>query len=235
MPTTPLSTSSVATERVPLIDVRAARASQATTAALVLLAFALGWWPSLLLPTLHLAASFALGKRGNLPVRAYEAWIRPRVGPRALEDARPPRFANFVGVLFLAAALIAHAIGLNVLGWALALIVGALALLAATTGVCVGCWMYRAAAPLRGIRPGKTHWVDLAELGAPPASEVVVQFTHPLCSECVELDERLSKSGASVIRIDVSRQPDLARKYRVSVVPLAYAVAADGTVLRRIA
>jgi hypothetical protein len=115
------------------------------------------------------------------------------------------------------------------------MIVGALALLAAVTGVCVGCWMYRFAAPFRGIRPGKTHWFDLAELGAPPGSEVVVEFTHPLCSECVELDERLSKSGRAVVRIDVSRQPELARKYRVSLVPLAYAVGADGTVLRRIA
>jgi hypothetical protein len=168
-------------------------------------------------------------------VRAFDAWIRPRLGPGALEDARPPRFANFVGVLFLLAALVSHAVGLSGLGWALALIVGALALLAATTGICLGCWMYRLAAPLRGIRPGKTHWFDLAALGAPPASEVVVEFTHPLCSECVALDERLSRAGTAVVRIDVSRQPELARKYRVSVVPLAYAVGPDGTVLRRIA
>ena len=223
------------TERVPLIDVRAARLSQGTTAGLVLLALLVGWWPLLLLPAIHLGASFALGKRGNLPVRGFEAWIRPRLGPGPLEDARPPRFANFVGVLFLVAALAFHAVGLSAVGWALALIVGALALLASTTGVCVGCWMYRVAAPLRGIRPGKTHWFDLTELGAPPASEVVVEFTHPLCSECVELDERLSRSGAAVVRIDVSRRPELARKYRVAVVPLAYAVGADGTVLRRIA
>jgi len=117
-------------QRIPLVDVRAARTSQATTAALVLLAFLVGRWPLLLLPALHLAASFALGRRGNLPVRAFDAWLRPRLGPGALEDARPPRFANFVGVVFLAAALIAHALGLSTLGWGLALIVGGLALLA---------------------------------------------------------------------------------------------------------
>ncbi|HYX91883.1 MAG TPA: DUF4395 family protein, partial [Myxococcaceae bacterium] len=74
-------------ERVSLVDVRGARTAGATTAALVLLAFLVGWWPLLLLPALHLAASFALGKRGNLPLRAFDAWIRPRLGPGALEDA----------------------------------------------------------------------------------------------------------------------------------------------------
>ena len=221
--------------RVPLVDVRAARLSQGTTALLVIAAALIGSWPLLLLPTLHLAASLALGPRGNVAIRAFNAFLKPRLGPGALEDARPPRFANMVGVIFLGASLLAHAAGITLLGWILAWMVGALALLAAATGLCIGCQMYRVLAPLRGIRPGRTHWFDLAELGAPPASEVVVEFTHPLCSECIELDHRLSQSGRAVVRVDVSRQPELARKYRVTLVPLAYAVRADGTVLRRIA
>jgi hypothetical protein len=137
---------------VPFVDVRAARLSQGTTGLLVLGALAIGEWPLLFVPALHLAASIVLGQRGNLPVRAFNAFLKPRLGPGALEDARPPRFANGVGVIFLGASLLAHATGLTVLGWILAGIVGALALLAAATGLCVGCWMYRVVAPLRGIR-----------------------------------------------------------------------------------
>jgi hypothetical protein len=35
--------------------------------------------------------------------------------------------------------------------------------------------------------------------------------------------------------VDVSRRPDLARRYHVAVVPAAFRVAGDGTVLERLA
>jgi hypothetical protein len=41
--------------------------------------------------------------------------------------------------------------GNNVLGWALALIVAALAGLAAATGICVGCEIYLVVARRRGV------------------------------------------------------------------------------------
>lgn len=41
--------------------------------------------------------------------------------------------------------------GFSTVGWALSLIVASLALLAATTGVCVGCEMYMLLARVRGI------------------------------------------------------------------------------------
>ena len=135
----------------PAVDVRAARLSQALVAALVLAAAALGSATLLAAPAVHLALSAALGRRGNLAVRAFDAWLRPRLGAPVLEDARPPRFANLVGAVFLAAALLAHASGAAVLGWALALAVGALALLASTTGACLGCWAYGYLGPLRGL------------------------------------------------------------------------------------
>src|SRR5512133_3033704 len=135
----------------PTVDVRAARLSQTFVAALVLAAAALGSWKLLAVPAAHLALSAALGRRGNTIVRAFDAWIGPRLGPPLLEDARPPRFANIVGALFLAAALLAHAAGAAALGWALALVVGALALVASTTGICLGCWMYGYLGPFRGL------------------------------------------------------------------------------------
>ncbi len=135
----------------PTVDVRAARLSQATVAALVLAAAALGSWKLLAIPAAHLAASAALGRRGNAVVRAFDAWLRPRLGAPVVEDARPPRFANVVGATFLAASLLAHAAGAGVLGWALALAVGALALVASATGVCLGCRVYGYLGPFRGV------------------------------------------------------------------------------------
>jgi hypothetical protein len=135
----------------PAVDVRAARLSQALVAALVLAAAALGSWKLLALPAVHLALSAALGRRGNLVVRGFDAWLRSRLGPPVLEDARPPRFASLVGAAFLAVALLAHAAGAAILGWVLALAVGGLALLASTTGACLGCWAYGYLGPFRGL------------------------------------------------------------------------------------
>jgi len=219
---------------VPLVDVRAARLAQATTAVLVIAAAVLRSPALLLLPLAHCAASALLGRRGNLPVVAFDALLRPRLGEARLEDARPPRFASAVGAALLAAAVLALAAEQAALAWSLALLVGSLALLAAATGFCLGCWIYRLAAPLRGVRPGSPRHIDLAEIGAPASDGLVVEFTHPLCADCIDLHARLVGSGRPVFPVDVAARPDLARKYRVAVVPLAYAVRPDGTVERRV-
>jgi len=112
--------------------------------------------------------------------------------------------------------------------------VAALAILAATTGFCAGCFLYKAGARLRGIRSLRLQRVDLAELSAPVGQAAVVQFTHPLCSDCRDLSERLAKEKREPVLVDVSRRPDLARKYGVSVVPFAIEVAGDGSVLGQI-
>jgi hypothetical protein len=94
----------------------------------------------------------ALGPRYGPFLRIYAEMIRPRLAPPAdLEDPRPPRFAAAVGVAFLAGATLAFAAGSPGLGWALALIVAALAGLAATTGLCVGCEIYVLIARRRGV------------------------------------------------------------------------------------
>lgn len=94
----------------------------------------------------------ALGPRYGPFLRLYGDVIRPRLSPpRELEDPRPPRFAAAVGVVFLTAATVAFAAGAPGVGWALALVVAALAGLAATTGICVGCEMYLFFARRRGV------------------------------------------------------------------------------------
>src|SRR5258708_5334835 len=159
----------------------------------------------------------------------------PGLGEGPIEDSRPPRFANMVGVAYLSAASAAYLAGFATIGAILGGIVAALALLAASTGLCVGCEMYRLAARLRGIRSRVIDRVDLIELGAVVEGEVVVEFTHPLCTDCRELEHKLRAEGRALLTIDVSKRPTLARKHGFTVVPTAVLVGPDGPVRSRIA
>jgi len=217
-----------------VIDARAPRFNQAAVGLTAALALATGWWPLLLLPALQLSLTLALGREWCLACRLYFAWVQPRLGEGPLEDSRPPRFANQLGAGFLWVATLLHVLGLHRAGSALALLVAALALLAAATGFCAGCVAYRLQARLRGVKAGRIDRLDLAELGAAPGSTAVVQFTHPLCGDCQVLQRKLTAEGQAPLLVDVSRRPDLARKYGVAAVPLAVAVAADGRVVRRL-
>jgi Domain of unknown function (DUF4395)/Glutaredoxin len=218
----------------PVIDARAPRFNQAVIGLAALLAFAFHWWPLLSLAALQLALALAFGPRVCLGCIIFFKLVRPHLGPGRLEDARPVRFANLVGLVFLSAGTLAHVIGFHVLGWILGLVVAALALLAATTGLCVGCTIYRLLAHLGGIGPRVIHRIDLDEIGATPTTGLVVQFTYPRCTDCRTLEDRLHRQGVPVVLVDVSQRPDLARKYGVSLVPLAFKVALDGRVLARV-
>jgi Domain of unknown function (DUF4395) len=226
-----------------VVDARAPRFLQATIGAGAVAALLTGWWWLYGLLSLQLVAGLVLGRRWCLPCVAYFQFVQPRLGEGRVEDARPPRFANKIGATVLGLAFAAHLAGLDAAGTALGALVAVLALLAAATGLCVGCELYKLAARLRGVRPGAVGALDLAEVGGAPGrpavvqlSEVtVVQFTHPLCSDCHELEQRLADGKRPLVLVDVSRRPDLARRYHVTLVPTAFAVAPDGRVLERLA
>lgn len=218
-----------------VIDARGPRFNQATIGLLALVAVLTGWWPLLAILALQLAVGLVLGRRYCLPCLAYFELVQPLIGEGPIEDSRPPRFANMVGVAVLGAASVASAVGLATLGSALGLLVAGLALLAAATGLCAGCELYRIGARLRGIRSHRLDRVELEDFGLSPDGEVVLQFTHPLCSDCRALEERFRAEGRRVVTVDVSEQPDLARKYGVALVPTAVAVTGTGTVRARLA
>jgi len=217
-----------------VIDARAPRFNQATIGAVAAIAVATGWWGLFAALAAQLTLGLALGRRWCLPCVLYFEVVQPRIGEGPLEDSRPPRFANQVGAAFLWAAAAASALGLHRAGAALGGIVAALALLAAATGFCTGCVLYRLGARVRGLRTLALHRVDLAELGVPRGRGALVQFTHPLCADCHALTHRLRAEDRAPVLVDVSRRPDLARRYGVAVVPLAVEVDADGAVRRRV-
>jgi hypothetical protein len=133
-----------------VIDSRAPRANQSVIGVASLLAVATGWWWLLALLALQLALGLTFGRRYCLPCLAYFELVQPRFGEGELEDSRPPRAANVVGLVVLTAASVAYLAAFPALGAALGLLVAALALLAAVTGFCTGCRLYKLGCALRG-------------------------------------------------------------------------------------
>ncbi len=135
------------------IDPRGPRFNQAVLAAGLLGGFLLDVEAVAPVFAVVLLLGAALSPRYGPFLRLYAEVIRPRLAPPAeLEDPRPPRFAAAVGVAFLVAGTVAFAAGAEGVGWALALIVAALAGLAAVTGLCLGCEVYVLLARRRGVR-----------------------------------------------------------------------------------
>jgi hypothetical protein len=219
-----------------VIDARAPRFNQATVGVVSLVAVLTGWWPLLGLLAAQLGIGLRFGRRYCLPCVTYFELVQPRFGEGPIEDSRPPKFANQLGFVVLTAATAAWATGLQAAGTALGLIVAGLALLAAATGLCVGCELYRIGARVRGIRRRQIDRVELTELGvAAGGGEFVVAFGHPLCTDCRTVLRDLEAGPERYVSVDVRDRPDLARKYGVALVPTVVHVAGDGRVLRQTA
>src|SRR6188474_3027951 len=97
-----------------VIDARAPRFNQAVVGALALIAVTVGPWWLLAVLAAQLAVGLTIGRRYCLPCLAYFELVQPRFGEGPLEDARPPRFANLVGAVFLSAASLAFIAGWDV-------------------------------------------------------------------------------------------------------------------------
>jgi hypothetical protein len=218
-----------------VIDERAPRFNQAITGIVALLGAVFGWPLAWALMSAQLLIGLTLGRRFCLPCLAYFELVQPRFGEGGLEDSRPPRFANMIGTVFLGTAALVWWLSAPPVGTVLGLLVAALALLAASTGFCTGCEVYRLTARLRGISPRQHGRIDAADLNGLRGAPAFVEFTHPLCSECREWEERLRSKPEPLLKLDVSDRPDLARKYGVAVVPTVLRVAPDGAVLERLA
>ncbi len=133
-----------------VIDARAPRTNQAVIGVLSLVAVTVGPWWLVALLALQLALGLTLGRRWCVACVAYFELIQPRFGEGPLEDSRPPRFANMVGLVFLAGSALTYAAGWTVVGAVLGGIVAALALLAAVTGFCTGCTAFKLGYRLTG-------------------------------------------------------------------------------------
>lgn len=139
------------------IDPRGPRVGAAVTAVLLVVV--------LLLPgaaaTVGLAVVAALfavgavrGAQGSVPGLLFRHLVRPRLAPPSeLEDPRPPRFAQGVGLVITGVGVMLALLGVTAavpVAAALALVA---AVLNAAFGLCLGCELYLLAVRLRPARP----------------------------------------------------------------------------------
>lgn len=219
-----------------VIDERAPRFNQAIVGTIALLGSVFGWPLAWAIMSVQLLMGLTLGRRWCITCLAYFGIVQRVLGEGEVEDSRPPRLANMMGAAFLGTAAGAWWLGSPTVGIVVGSIVAFLALLAATTGFCAGCQLYRLIARFRGVSQRHRSRIDPADLaGLDGAPRSYVEFTHPLCGECRDWERRLRAEGKPVLSLDVRERPDLARKYGIAVVPTVLAVAPDGSVLERLA
>lgn len=120
------------------VDPRGPRFGALVTTVVLALTLATRWWPLLAVQ----AALFALGAAGRSPYAPIWKRARPRLGlepPEDLEDPRPLRFAQIVGLAFAVVGLLG--VGTPVFTVAVACALAA-AFLNGAFGLCLGCELY---------------------------------------------------------------------------------------------
>jgi hypothetical protein len=89
------------------------------------------------------ATALLLGVQRTPAAYLFKRFVRPRLGPPTrLEDPRPPQFAQGIGLLFTATALVGFLAGPTWLGYAAAGMALVAAVLNASVQVCLGCQIY---------------------------------------------------------------------------------------------
>jgi hypothetical protein len=88
------------------------------------------------------AVVFAMGAAGHAPYALFWKRFLRRTPPTELEDARPPRFAQLVGLVFAVVGLVGYLTGLTALGLIATAAALAAAFLNAAFAFCLGCELY---------------------------------------------------------------------------------------------
>ncbi len=155
-------------------------------------------------------------------------WFFARLSRPAeeLEPIAPVRFSQTIAVGALVIGAMLLLFGSPVAGWAVVGLVSALALVSATTGICVGCEIHRLALARRSgtgdVRAG---------LGLEGPGPWLVVLTAPGCARCEPVARALEEIARPqpVVRVDLSRNPQAAR-IPVRSVPAVIAIGGDGQV-----
>jgi len=79
----------------------------------------------------------------SLWAQIFARFVWPRIEPpTGLQDARPARFAQFIGFVFTAVALTFFVVSIEVPGYGLTALAFGVSALNASTGLCLGCRAY---------------------------------------------------------------------------------------------
>lgn len=121
------------TAGVTLVIFAAVLLTAPSTAAVVLLA----------VQTAFFAIGAGRGVQFTPTAYVFKKVVRPRLAaPSYTEDAKPPRFAQTVGLVFTVVALVAFATGIDTLGFVFSAFALAAAFLNSVFGFCLGCELY---------------------------------------------------------------------------------------------
>ena len=136
-------------DAVARVDPRTPRFGQAVTASGLLSGIALDRPVLVFAVTAVLSLAVLSRWRVDAYGLAFRGLVAPRLAPEAPEPAAPHRFAKLIGAAGTTLASLALLAGVPLVGYALAGAVALAAGLAATTGLCLGCRMYRGVALFR--------------------------------------------------------------------------------------
>ncbi|MEU8687285.1 DUF4395 domain-containing protein [Streptomyces sp. NPDC048665] len=125
------------------VDPRGPRFAAVLTTLVLLLVLVTGSGVLLAAQGAVFALGAVLGLRWSPYGWLYRRLVRPRLGPpQELEDERPPRFAQAVGLGFAAVGAAGYLSGATWLGIAASAAALAAAFLNAAFGYCLGCELY---------------------------------------------------------------------------------------------
>jgi len=131
----------IATPR--LVDVRGPRFAAWVTSVVLAVVLLTGNVALLSVQVLVFALGAFLGLRRHPYGVLFRVVVAPRLGPvRDREPESPPRFAQYVGLLFGVVAVVGYSLGAPVVGATATGLALAAALLNAVTGFCLGCELY---------------------------------------------------------------------------------------------
>lgn len=125
------------------MDPRAPRFGQLLTASLLLLGVAFQLPAAVFAVAAVLATAAASGWRVDLYGAVWRGFRLAFGPPSATEPAAPHRFARVLGAIGTVVASGLLMAGTPTAGYAVAAVVAAAAGLAGTTGICLGCRLYR--------------------------------------------------------------------------------------------
>ncbi|PWD49945.1 DUF4395 domain-containing protein [Serinibacter arcticus] len=144
------------------IDPRGPRFAAALTSLVLAVTLVLGVPRGLVplgLQALVFAAGVALGPGRSPYAAVFRRLVRPRLAPpRELEDPRPPRFAQAVGLGFAVVGLVGGALGASVVFFVAVAFALVAALLNAVVDLCLGCevWVLLQRLRRRDVGPRRT-------------------------------------------------------------------------------
>jgi hypothetical protein len=137
-----------------LVDVRGPRFAAWVTSAVLAVVLLTGSLPLLLVQAVVFAVGAFAGLRWAPYGLLFRVLVAPRLGPvREREPESPPRFAQYVGLLFAVVGVVGYSLGSAAVGATATGLALAAALLNAATGFCLGCELYLI---VRRVLPART-------------------------------------------------------------------------------